>query len=646
MKRLLLTLVTLLPSLLLAQNPGATSLPSAAEIRNAAPQQLADILSEAVRKNPTQSSAIVRRALTPFQSQQQELSEEDTKRVSAIVSSVLAASPPSSKDMIVAAGVGTLPALGASISSAANSVATQVAESGSSSGMLLGNIRVLEIAGKDVEIIDATGKISKLKQGEFLRQGVRIVTGTESSATLIFENGSSIRVEPGSEFSIEKFTQDPFNPEGLDYRQMKSEPSRSVTRTGLTKGEISFNVSDLKKNSSYEIVTPVGVCGIRGTGGFVSALPKSQQAAFGLYDGSAVFTTPTGQTQTVNQNQSIAVGGPSSNFAVNPNPPGAQANLQKAQQSMQKSSSVTPTQPFLGAPPPQNAPPDPMSSLTPAQQQALQQAAVEGPQAIAEIAQQLAAASPAAAADIAAAAADVSPAAAAPIASRISSLLPGQAASIAAAVAAVSPLQAAAVASVVSAALPAQAATVASAVATVVPAQAATVASFVTIVAPAQATAIAVSISTSVPSEAGAVAASVTTVVPAQAAAIASSVATAVPAQAASVASSVATVVPAQAATVAAAVATAVPTQATAVAVAVTLAVPAEASSVASAVSTAVPLQAAAVNSAVASAIANSTQGDAVGTVNTPSGPSVDQNPAALTTPTPTPTPTPVSPSF
>lgn len=189
MKRLLITLVTLLPGFLLAQNPDSISLPPAAEIRNSTPQQLADIVSQAVRANPSQASSLVRQALSPFASREGEFSEEDKKRVAAIVASAVAASPLSSRDQIIAAGAGALPALGATISLAAKSVTSHAAESASSSGMLLGNIRVLEVAGKGVEMIDAGGKVSKLKQGEFLRQGVRIVTGAEGSAVLILKTG-------------------------------------------------------------------------------------------------------------------------------------------------------------------------------------------------------------------------------------------------------------------------------------------------------------------------------------------------------------------------------------------------------------------------------------------------------------------------
>ena len=550
------------------------------------------MVSQAVVAEPSRAPAIVRQALQPFQSASGNLTDDDKKRVAAIIAAAVGAAPESSRDAIIAAGAGTVPVLGAIVAQAAQSVpASSVppVSSGGSGTMLLGNIRVMEIQGNDVECVDGQGKSTNLKQGEFLRQGVRIVTGAKSSVFLVFENGSSIVVSPESEFSIEKFTQDPFNPEGLDYRTMEGEPSRSVMRTGLIRGEISFDVAELKKNSNYEIVTPVGVCGIRGTGGFVRS--ANQQSSFGLYEGQVTVTTPNGQTQTVNTNQSIAVGGAGTNFAVMPNPPEGADAINQAQQNMSRAQAVTTVQPFLGAPPSQSAPPDPMSNLTPAQQQALQQAAAEGTQAVAEAAQQLAAASPAAAADIAAAAADVAPAAAAAIARAISTILPAQAAVISAVVSVSVPVQAASIAAIVSIALPAQATSIASAVATVVPSQAAS---------------------------------------------IAATVSTAIPAQAAAIAASVAAVVPAQAPAVAGAVASAVP---------------AEAAAISTAVAAAVPAQAAAINAAVNTATAN-TQGGDVGTVTTPAGPAANQNPATLTTltpapsPSPSPSPTRVSPSF
>jgi hypothetical protein len=624
MKGLFITLAILSIGSLFAQEAPRLSLPTGVEVQNATPQQLADAVSKAVKENPQQATMVVRQAMGAINNAEGKFSEIEKKRTAAIVSAAVAAAPGLNRSTIIAAGAGAVPALGAVVLQAANAVPTEktsLAEGDSPMGMLLlGNIRVQEVLGKGVKLVDANGKTSNLKEGEFFRQGVRIVTGPEGSAVLVFENGSLVRVNADSEFSIEKFQQDPFEAEGWDYSMMKEEPSRSVTRTGVIKGEISFDVAALNKNSSYEIVTPVGIAGIRGTGGFVKSTPKnqSQSASFGLFEGSATFTTPSGQTQAVNQNQAIGIGGVGNNFGINMNPPGSTISLSQASQGMSQARSETSGNAFQGAPPPQAAPAGPLSSLTPAQQQAIQQAAAQGAEAVAEAALQVAMQSPESAADIAAAAVDVAPALAATIATIFSSTFPDQAAGISASISSVIPVQSSSIASAIAIAMPSQAAAVAAAVSAVTPSEAAQVASAVAIAAPAQATAVAAAVSTSVPSLA-------TT--------IASAVAAAVPAQAASIAAAVAGAAPTQAAAIAAAVAAVVPGEAVAIAISVANAIPAQASAIAAAVAASAPSESGATNGAFSTL--DSSQSN--GILN------VEEDPSPLT-PSPSPSP-PVSPS-
>lgn len=610
MKGILIALAFLCVESLFGQEAFVIALPPGVEIRNATPQQLADAVSKAVRERPEKAPLIVREVMASFDNPDGKFSDIQKKCAAAVIGAAVAATAGGNVNAIVAAGAGAVPALGAVVAQAANAVPSEkvnLDSNGSPTGMLLGNIRVREIQGSGVKIVDANGKTSNLKPGEFLRQGVRIVTGPEGSAVLIFENGSLIRVNPDTEFSIEKFQRDPFDSTGLDYSTLEGEPSRSVTRTGVTKGEISFDVATLKKSSLYDIVTPVGIAGIRGTGGFVQSTPRNQNqaASFGLFEGSATFTTTSGQTQSINQNQSIGIGGPESNFEVSMNPPGSAASLSQASQGMGQARSRTTGNPFEVAPPLQPAPAGPLSSLSPEQQQALQQAVAEGEGAVAETALQLAMESPAAAADIAAAAADIAPGIAATIATTFSSTFPSQTSAIAASVSATLPVQAASIATAVAVALPSQAAAVAAAVAAVVPAQAALVAS------------------------------SVSAIVPSQAAPVAAAVATSVPAQATAVASAVSAVVPAQAPAIAVSVATAIPTQAAAIALAVASAVPTEAAAISMAVSNALPAQAAAVTASIAAAAP--TGNSPIGNL----GSALQDNPAPLVPPTSTPTPTP-----
>jgi len=624
MKGILIAFAILSFSSLFAQDAPVLAFLLGVEIRNTTPQELADAVSKAVREHPQKATMVVREAMSALNNPEGKFSDIEKKRAAAVVSAAIAAAPEVNSSSIIAAGAGVIPALGAVVVKAANAVPAEKMSPTSNispSGMMLGNIRVQEVQGKGVKLVDAYGKTTTLKEGEFLRQGVRIITGPDESAVLIFENGSLVRVNPDTEFSIEKFQQNPFEADAVDYSTMEGEPSESVTRTGLLKGEISFDVAKLKKSSKYEFVTPVGIAGIRGTGGFVKSTPKSQNQAadFGLFEGSAIFITPNGQSQTINQNQSIGVGGPTGNFGIINNPPGSAAVLQQASQGMSQARTNANGKPFDGAPPPQPAQSSPLSSLSPAQQQVLQQAAALGAEAVAEAALQLAMQSPQTAADIAAAAADLAPAFAAIIAMTFSSTFPDQAATVSASVSSVVPVQTISIASLAAGAMPSQAAAIAAALAAVSPTQAVSIASAVAIAVPAQAVAIASAVATVTPSQATTVAAAVAATLPAQAAAIAAGVAGALPIQAADIASAVATAVPSEAVAISSAVANAVPAQATAIALSVAASAPAEAGDIGSAVS------------AEASSQSNAF------------------NPATVipefATPTPTPTPTPVSPS-
>lgn len=214
--------------------------------------------------------------------------------------------------------------------------------------MKAGKIRVIEVRGSGARAINGQGASSELKRGDFLTQGVRVVTGQNASVELAFENGSSVVVKPGTEFSIDQFLADPFDSQAVDYGSLENEPTMSVTRTNLKSGEIFFHVEKLKERSSYEIQTPVGIAGIRGTGGFV--MSGKGRGAFGLYEGAAIFKTPNGQVHSVRQGQAIAVGDASTKYAVTGNPPKSAEILASAKEKMGEVEEKTPAQPFEDEP--------------------------------------------------------------------------------------------------------------------------------------------------------------------------------------------------------------------------------------------------------------------------------------------------------
>ncbi|MSU28221.1 MAG: hypothetical protein EXS27_09960 [Pedosphaera sp.] len=95
-----------------------------------------------------------------------------------------------------------------------------------------------------------------LKEGDILFQGATITTGAGSYVDLFLGvNGDSLRVEADSTLSLSK----------LDYTKGLGE-TVVTTEVEVKKGSIVANVvNKLSKASKYEIKTPAGVAGIRGT---------------------------------------------------------------------------------------------------------------------------------------------------------------------------------------------------------------------------------------------------------------------------------------------------------------------------------------------------------------------------------------------
>ncbi len=299
-----------------------------------------------------------------------------------------------------------------------------------SAEMVVGNVRVIKVTGSSAKLLSPAGKTTALQEGMFIQQGAKIVTGGDSSVSLVFENGSSVEVEPSSSFSIDEFVQDPFSSENLDYKTIDKAPSRSVTKISVPQGSIIFNVAKQKPGSTFDIVTPVGVAGIRGTAGFAGS------RGFGLTTGSASFSPPGGSQTNFRAGQYFSPG-----TGMGSIPPWVAQSINAATQTL---NSNTPPNTFGGAPP----------NLTPQQFSAIQSAAAQGGDALAQAASQLAATAPESAADIAAVAAYFSPAEAPQIAAAVAQTVPTAAVEVAQNVSKVVPPQAQMVAEAIMASVP------------------------------------------------------------------------------------------------------------------------------------------------------------------------------------------------
>lgn len=123
-------------------------------------------------------------------------------------------------------------------------------------------------AAKVVGTVTATkdGATITLQNGAELTQGCVVNTAKDSSIVLVFSNGATLNLAQDSSLAIDEFLQDPFAEE-VSVSKLSHEPSVSKTKLNLSRGELVGNVKKLnyEKGSSFNIQTPVGAAGIRGT---------------------------------------------------------------------------------------------------------------------------------------------------------------------------------------------------------------------------------------------------------------------------------------------------------------------------------------------------------------------------------------------
>jgi len=179
-----------------------------------------------------------------------------------------------------------------------------------------GTIRVLKVQGSVALVRESDNTRSDLAEGALIGQGQRIETGAKSSAILLFSNGTTITVEQSSNLSVDAFLQDPFDAENVDFSKIKREPTNSITKIRVGEGSIVGNVAKVNKGSSFDVTTPVGVAGIRGTI-FRIAISRSGQnfvLNISLPEGSVVFDSNNGQSLTLQDGTAVTISAPENNL--------------------------------------------------------------------------------------------------------------------------------------------------------------------------------------------------------------------------------------------------------------------------------------------------------------------------------------------
>ncbi|MFQ6098211.1 MAG: FecR domain-containing protein [Armatimonadota bacterium] len=134
--------------------------------------------------------------------------------------------------------------------------------------------------------VPADGK--RVRPGDALR--------TAKGCAVQFDDGTVLRLRPGTEITIAALCASP--------------DGGSITAVGMYVGEVYAEVKHLlTRNSTFEVVTPSAVTGVRGTS-FAVHVPPNGDTDVHVYQGAVRVTTWDGRQYTLKKYQRVHVSGP------------------------------------------------------------------------------------------------------------------------------------------------------------------------------------------------------------------------------------------------------------------------------------------------------------------------------------------------
>jgi hypothetical protein len=144
------------------------------------------------------------------------------------------------------------------------------------------------VAAKVVGVVTVTDvrdpmRPHRLMETGEVTEGQIINTGDDARVLLVFSNGATVNLAARSALSIDEFLQDPFS-QPVKVSELVDEPTTSVTKLNLIRGELMSNVKHLRrdKGSIFSVQTPVGAAGIRGTTFQIIYRPVGNVASYAL----------------------------------------------------------------------------------------------------------------------------------------------------------------------------------------------------------------------------------------------------------------------------------------------------------------------------------------------------------------------------
>ena len=133
-----------------------------------------------------------------------------------------------------------------------------------------------------------------------------IITGKNGKLVGLLSNGTLLTLEEDTRMKVGTFKQEPFVAGGKKLTDLPGEPSSSQVMLDLDFGSLVVKTKKLNKGSVFDINSPVGVAGIRGTE-FQMASRPGQGVQLDVTESTVAFTPPGGVPMPVSQGNGLSV---------------------------------------------------------------------------------------------------------------------------------------------------------------------------------------------------------------------------------------------------------------------------------------------------------------------------------------------------
>ena len=156
--------------------------------------------------------------------------------------------------------------------------------------------------------------------GSIIPKSYVIETGADGQLVGLLSNGTLLTLTENTRMRVSNFKQEPFEDDGRKLADLPGEPSQSEVMLDLDFGSLVVKTKKLNKGSSFDINSPVGVAGIRGTE-FQMASNPGQGVQLDVTESTVAFTPPGGgQAIAVSQGGglSVSASGVATQRPVNP----------------------------------------------------------------------------------------------------------------------------------------------------------------------------------------------------------------------------------------------------------------------------------------------------------------------------------------